>query len=110
MLMLMLWSASRSRSTAFYRMMIERGDFTGVHEPLRRSAGLPGVTPWSWMPATWWTGPLTPSKRTAHVGIDFRPHALSWQPSDRPEWQPFGRWFVDVAASCPSTRSSISGA
>ena len=33
MLMLMLWSAPRSRSTAFYRMMIERGDFTGVHEP-----------------------------------------------------------------------------
>jgi len=25
--MLMLWSAPRSRSTAFYRMMIERGDF-----------------------------------------------------------------------------------
>jgi hypothetical protein len=21
----------------------------------------------------------------AHVGIDFRPHALTWQPSDRPE-------------------------
>ena len=32
-LILMLWSAPRSRSTAFYRMMIERGDFTGVHEP-----------------------------------------------------------------------------
>jgi hypothetical protein len=31
--MVMLWSAPRSRSTAFYRMMIERGDFTGVHEP-----------------------------------------------------------------------------
>ena len=31
--MLMLWGAPRSRSTAFYRMMIERGDFTGVHEP-----------------------------------------------------------------------------
>jgi hypothetical protein len=31
--MLMLWSAPRSRSTAFYRMMSERGDFTGVHEP-----------------------------------------------------------------------------
>ena len=30
---LMLWSAPRSRSTAFYRMMIERGDVTGVHEP-----------------------------------------------------------------------------
>lgn len=29
----MLWSAPRSRSTAFFRMMIERGDFAGVHEP-----------------------------------------------------------------------------
>jgi hypothetical protein len=28
-----LWSAPRSRSTAFERMMIERGDFTVVHEP-----------------------------------------------------------------------------
>jgi Sulfotransferase domain len=28
--------APRSRSTAFYRMMIERGDFTGVHEPFSR--------------------------------------------------------------------------
>jgi len=47
----------------------------------------------------------------AHVGIDFRPHALSWQPSDRPEWQGgFGHWFTDVAASSgwaevPSRRS-----
>jgi hypothetical protein len=31
--MLMLWSAPRSRSTAFFRMMAERGDFTPVHEP-----------------------------------------------------------------------------
>ncbi len=30
---LMLWSAPRSRSTAFFRMMIERGDFTAIHEP-----------------------------------------------------------------------------
>lgn len=29
----MLWSAPRSRSTAFFRMMAERGDFTMVHEP-----------------------------------------------------------------------------
>jgi hypothetical protein len=29
----MLWSAPRSRSTAFFRMMAERGDFTVVHEP-----------------------------------------------------------------------------
>ena len=26
----MLWSAPRARSTAFFRMMIERGDFTGT--------------------------------------------------------------------------------
>jgi hypothetical protein len=30
---LMLWSAPRSRSTAFFRMMAERGDVTAVHEP-----------------------------------------------------------------------------
>jgi hypothetical protein len=30
---LILWSAPRSRSTAFFRMMAERGDFTPVHEP-----------------------------------------------------------------------------
>jgi hypothetical protein len=47
----------------------------------------------------------------AHVGIDFRPHALSWQPSDRPEWQGgFRHWFTDVAVSSglaevPSRRS-----
>src|SRR5690348_15151778 len=30
---LMLWSVPRGRSTAFFRMMAERGDFTVVHEP-----------------------------------------------------------------------------
>lgn len=30
---LALWSASRSRSTAFFQMMAERGDFQVVHEP-----------------------------------------------------------------------------
>ncbi|HTU72227.1 MAG TPA: beta-eliminating lyase-related protein [Trebonia sp.] len=30
---LMLWSAPRCRSTAFFRMMAERGDFAVVHEP-----------------------------------------------------------------------------
>jgi hypothetical protein len=30
---LALWSAPRSRSTAFYQMMAERGDFQLVHEP-----------------------------------------------------------------------------
>jgi hypothetical protein len=29
----MLWSVPRSRSTAFFRMMAERGDFAVVHEP-----------------------------------------------------------------------------
>jgi hypothetical protein len=29
----MLWSAPRSRSTAFFRMMAARGDFMMVHEP-----------------------------------------------------------------------------
>ncbi|TCO55599.1 sulfotransferase family protein [Actinocrispum wychmicini] len=31
--LLALWSAPRSRSTAFLRMMTERGDYTVVHEP-----------------------------------------------------------------------------
>ncbi|QXJ22400.1 sulfotransferase family protein [Actinomadura graeca] len=31
--LLILWSAPRSRSTAFFRMMAERGDFDAVHEP-----------------------------------------------------------------------------
>jgi hypothetical protein len=35
----------------------------------------------------------------AQVGIDFRPDALRWQPSDLPEWQSFRHWFTDVAAS-----------
>jgi len=77
--MLMLWSAPRSRSTAFYRMMIERGDFT-AGDLMNRPAD-------------------TIKAYCARVGIDFRPHALSWQPSDRPEWQPFRNWFTDVAAS-----------
>jgi hypothetical protein len=28
----------------------------------------------------------------ARVGIDFRPEAFTWWPSDRPEWQPSRRW------------------
>jgi hypothetical protein len=35
-----LWSAPRSRSTAFFRSMIERGDMIGVHEPFSDLAGL----------------------------------------------------------------------
>ena len=31
--MIILWSAPRSRSTAFFRSMVERGDLVGVHEP-----------------------------------------------------------------------------
>ena len=33
------------------------------------------------------------------VGIEFRPGALIWQPSNRPEWQPSRRWHTDAAAS-----------
>src|SRR3954465_10335511 len=29
-----LWSAPRSRSTAFFRSMVERGDLLALHEPL----------------------------------------------------------------------------
>ncbi len=89
--MLMLWSAPRSRSTAFYRMMIERGDFT-AGDLMNRPAD-------------------TIKAYCAHVGIDFRPHALSWQPSDQLEWQGgFSHWFTDVVASSglaevPSRRS-----
>jgi Sulfotransferase domain len=207
MLMLMLWSAPRGRSTAFYRMMMERGDFTGVFEPFSHIAVF-GNTEISGRPLA--TAPeviaelrslaatrqvfikdttdkrypealadrrflaedaqhtflirhpretirsylaLSPNARIhefgfeaqyevytevrrltgrdplvvdagdlmnrpadtvkaycAHVGIDFRPHALSWQPSGRPEWQRFRYWFTDVAASSglagmPSRRS-----
>jgi Sulfotransferase domain len=36
----------------------------------------------------------------ARAGIGFRPQALSWQPSDRPEWLGgFSHWFTGVAAS-----------
>ena len=37
-LMLALWSAPRSRSTAFERMMRQRGDFTVLHEPFSHTA------------------------------------------------------------------------
>jgi len=40
----MLWSAPRSRSTAFFRMMTQRGDFTAVHEPFSYLAEF-GYTP-----------------------------------------------------------------
>ena len=41
---LILWSAPRSRSTAFFRMMAERGDFTAVHEPFSYLAEFGEVT------------------------------------------------------------------
>ena len=195
--MLMLWSVPRSRSTAFYRMMIERGDFTGVHEPFSRVEVF-GTVDISGRPLA--TGPeviaelrslattravfikdttdrrhpaaladrrflaedaqhtflirhpretirsylavrrnprlheigfeaqyelytkvrrltgrdplvvdagdlmrrpaATIKAYCARVGIDFRPDALTWQPSDRPEWGGgFEHWFADVAAS-----------
>ena len=202
---LMLWSAPRSRSTAFYRMMIERGDFTGVHEPFSRVEVFGAADIGTRAPATVpeviaelrslaatrqvfvkdttdrrhpgaladerflaedaqhtflirhpretlrsylairrnprmheigfetqyelyakvsrLTGrdPLVvdagdlmrrPADAVraycAHAGIGFRPHALSWQPSGRPEWLGgFSHWFTGVAASsglarCPS--------
>jgi hypothetical protein len=196
--MLMLWGAPRSRSTAFYRMMIERGDFTGVFEPFSHVLAFGNVDIAGRQPATvpevvaelrslattrqvfvkdttdkrypevladrrllaedaqhtflirhpretissvlavesrnprihaigfeaqyemytkvgQLTGrdPLvvdagdlmnrpadTIKAYCAHVGIDFRPEALTWQPSERPEWQGgFSHWFTDVAAS-----------
>jgi hypothetical protein len=205
--MLMLWSAPRSRSTAFFRMMTERGDFTTVHEPFsylaifgsvnisgrplatapqviaelrslattrqvfikettdrRHTQALadrrflaedaqhaflirhPRETIRSYLairpdasmhevgfeaqyevytevrrltgrdPLVVDAGDLmnrpadTIKAYCAHAGIDFRPHALSWQPSDRPEWQLSRNWHTDVAASSgltdvPSRRS-----
>lgn len=35
---LALWSAPRSRSTVFFRMMVERGEFTLAHEPFSELA------------------------------------------------------------------------
>jgi hypothetical protein len=35
----------------------------------------------------------------AHVGLDFRPDALTWQPSDRPEWRLSSDWHAEAAAS-----------
>lgn len=35
----------------------------------------------------------------AATSIPFIREALSWQPADRPEWQPSRRWHESVAAS-----------
>jgi hypothetical protein len=43
-LMLALWSAPRSRSTAFERMMRERGDFTVLHEPFSHTQNYGSTT------------------------------------------------------------------
>jgi Sulfotransferase domain len=209
--MLMLWSAPRSRSTAFFRMIIERGDFTAVHEPFsylgafgyadisgKRLATAPEIiaelrslaatrqvfikettdkrypevladrrflaedaqhiflirhpreTIRSYLairpdaaiheigfeaqyevysevrrltgrdPLVVDAGDLMnrPAEAIkaycAHVGIDFRPHSLNWQPSDRPEWQQSRDWHADVAASSgltevPGRRSPDAG-
>ena len=33
------------------------------------------------------------------VGLDFRPGALTWPATDRPEWQRSRSWHTEVAAS-----------
>jgi hypothetical protein len=195
-MLLMLWSAPRSRSTAFFRMMAERGDFTAVHEPFSYLAefgyaevggvrvtsapdafaalrSLARTTPvfakettgrrypevlaepaflatdavhtflirhpretiasYHAMnpdaplhkigfesqyeifaavrrltgrdPVVVDSGDLvrrptdTVAAYCALVGIDFRPDALHWRPTDRPEWELSRRWHADVAVS-----------
>lgn len=192
----MLWGVPRSRSTAFFRVMVERGDFAAVHEPFSHLAvfgsvviggaamdSVPGVL--AGLRSLAATRPVFVKETTdrrypgvladrrflgedalhtflirhpretirsylairpdaamheigfeaqyevyadvrrltgrdplvvdagdlvnrpadtikaycAHAGIDFRPHALTWQPSERPEWQQFGDWHTDVTAS-----------
>jgi hypothetical protein len=199
--LLMLWRAPRSRSTAFFRMMAERGDFVMVHEPFSYLAefghvdiageritapgdligalsslacrgrvfvkettgrrypevladqrflvsgavhtflirhpretivsrhaldpaggrdtigfesqyeifaavcGLTGQTPVVVDSADLLTDPAAIVQAYCdRTGIGFRPEALTWQPADRPEWQPSRRWHDDVAASTGFTR------
>ena len=35
----------------------------------------------------------------AAVGLPFIPHALAWEPGERPEWRRSARWYADVSAS-----------
>jgi hypothetical protein len=195
-MLLMLWSAPRSRSTAFFRMMAERGDFTVVHEPfsylaefgytdvagtrvtsaadllaalrdlasrrpvfakettgrrypevladpdflangavhtflirhpretiasyhaMNPDAGLGKMGFESLYEIFTSVSELTgrppvvmdaadlmrwPAEVVAayceRVGIPFLPDALTWRPSDRPEWELSSRWHADVAAS-----------
>jgi len=192
----MLWSAPRARSTAFFRMMIERGYFTGVHEPFSYLAEFgyaeaggvrvtsapeliaalssaarvrpvfakettgrrypevlasPGflagdavhtflirhpaetirsylaISPdaprekigfesqyevWAAVARAAGRAPVvidsadlvrnpvdTVRAYCAATGIGFRPEALRWQPSDRPEWEPSRAWHTGVAES-----------
>ena len=190
---LMLWGVPRSGSTAFFRMMAERGDFTVVHEPfsylvmhghadvggarvrsgaelitallelpgqvfVKETTGfrypefvatpefLDGVThtflirdPRETIPSYLKLEPDAQIERIgfevlheiysavaertgrqpavadaadllrdpegmvraycAATGIPFVPEALTWDPAQRPEWQPSRRWHETVAAS-----------
>ena len=192
----MLWSAPRSRSTAFFRMMAQRGDFTVVHEPfsylaefgyadvggarVASAAELLGALrslaarrpvfakettgkrypevladreflasdarhafpirhPRETIASYHALNPLAPRDKIgfeslyeiftavsgladaqplvidagdlvrspapvvagycAWAGIPFRPEALTWEPSELPEWELSKRWHADVAAS-----------
>jgi len=194
--LLILWSAPRSRSTAFFRMMAERGDFTMAHGPfsylaelghadvagrrlasargliaalrslaggtqvfVKETTGMPypeviadqqflasdaqhtflirhpretissyyALEPDAGLhkigfesqyeifaevprltrqePVVVDSGDLithpaaTIRAYCERIGIVFRPEALTWAPSDRPEWEPSRRWHADVAAS-----------
>lgn len=35
----------------------------------------------------------------AAVGLPYLPHALTWEPGDRPEWRRSARWHKNVSAS-----------
>ncbi|MGH3164925.1 MAG: sulfotransferase family protein [Trebonia sp.] len=199
---LMLWSAPRSRSTAFFRMMAERGDFTVVHEPfsylgefghtdvggtrvssaaelLGALRGFPGPVfakettghrypevvadpaflsgmthtflirdPRETIPSYLNLYPGAPVEKIGYeslheiytavtrlterepvvidagdlmrnpagtvaaycagAGIPFIPEALTWEPAQRPEWQPSRRWHEAVAASSGLGTASVS--
>jgi hypothetical protein len=108
---LMLWSAPRSRSTAFFRMMAERGDFTVVHEPFsylvmyghtdvggtRVRSGPDLIRALLELPGQVFVKETTGVRYA--TGIPFVCEALSWDPAQRPEWQPSRRWHETVAVS-----------
>jgi hypothetical protein len=85
---LMLWSAPRSRSTAFFRMMAERGDFTVVHEPFsylvmhghadvggtRISSGLDLVKALLQLPGQWFVKETTGAARWRCRSCHAAPH------------------------------------